>query len=247
MYLSRLILNSQHPEAKQDQRNAYRFHQSIRWAFEGAGEPHGQLPEGERILWCQNPNDREVFFVQSQSAPNWNALEQRFRTCNDDPYFEEVGHKVYNPQGIKSGHFMLFRLRANVTVSQVEDLERKMQTSKAMSKATPTAKQAGKQAGKHKYPRSKRKGILDPAAQMDWLMQKGNHHGFRLVDADIISSGRVSLYKPSCKIPIVLHAVTYSGCLEVTDAENFIKGVRQGIGRAKALGFGLLRIQRDRA
>ena len=51
LYLSRLFLNDRDRQAAQDLRSAYSFHQTIRWAYPRAGEPHAPLPEGERILW----------------------------------------------------------------------------------------------------------------------------------------------------------------------------------------------------
>ncbi|WP_034388950.1 type I-E CRISPR-associated protein Cas6/Cse3/CasE [Deinococcus sp. YIM 77859] len=115
MYLSRLILNERHPQARRDLGSGYAIHQSLRWAFPGAGEPGTPLPDGERVLWRNE--GRGYLLVQSQTEPNWGALTERH-----PGYLETAETRLLHLSGVlTAGRHLRFRLQANPTVTRKDD------------------------------------------------------------------------------------------------------------------------------
>jgi CRISPR system Cascade subunit CasE len=100
--------------------------------------------------------------------------------------------------------------------------------------ANPTVKRDGK-----------RSAIYSDEALMAWLMRKGTQHGFRVgeTDARVAKLGRV--YGQGRRQ--TWHAVQYDGVLTVTDASALQDALMDGLGSAKAFGFGLLSIPYPRA
>lgn len=217
MYLSRLYLNNRNRQAAGDLRSAYSFHQSIRWAFEGAGELPGPLPEGERLLW-RNDHDQGLL-VQSQTRPVWETLDERY-----PHYIQEAQVKEFDLSGIESGQHFLFRLRANVTTNRWRDGQ-----------------------DRDTNPRTKREALRGAREQLEWLDRQGERGGFGVIGADIVQSGNVRLYKKFGVAPMTLFAVTFEGLLVAEDPSKLAQTVSDGIGKGKALGFGLLSLRRSGA
>lgn len=214
MYLSRLYLNDRNKQAAGDLRSAYSFHQSIRWAFEGAGETPGPLPDGERLLW-RNDGDQGLL-VQSQTFPHWEVLGDRY-----PGYLQDAQVKEFDLSGIESGQQFLFRLRANVTVNRWRDGQ-----------------------DRDTDPRTKREALRGAREQLEWLDRHGERGGFSVICADIVQSGNVRLYKKYGSPPMTLFAVTFEGLLVAEDPAKLAQTVSDGIGKGKALGFGLLSLRR---
>ena len=88
----------------------------------------------------------------------------------------------------------------------------------------------------------KRVGLYDQEEQREWLARKAERDGFRvlsartsheqMLDAVIHRDGSVHDFK--------LLSVRFDGYLRVLDPERLRDAVREGIGSAKAFGFGLL-------
>lgn len=214
LHLSRLRLNERHRQAANDRRSAYSLHQSLRWAFPHAGEAGGPLPGGERILW--RDDGPGGILVQSVTRPDWAALEERW-----PGYFQDAQLKAFDLAGVREGQTFRFRLRANVTVNRWRDGQ-------------------DRQAGE----RTRREALRGAREQLDWLDRQGERGGFRVLGADIAHSGNARLYKAPGGRPITLFAVTFEGLLATTDPARLEGAVRGGIGKAKALGFGLLSLAR---
>lgn len=214
LYLSRLFLNDRDRQAVQDLRSAYSFHQTVRWAFPNAGEEGGPLPDGERLLW-RNDGPNGML-VQSVTRPDWDAVLQRH-----PEYLRDVQVKPFDLSGLQAGQQLAFRLKANVTVSRFRDGQ-------------------DKQAD----PRTKREALRGAVEQVEWLSRQGERGGFSVVGTDIAQSGNVRLYKARSGPPMTLFAVTFDGLLRVEDPARLAQTVQQGIGKAKALGFGLLSLAR---
>jgi len=216
MYLSRLRLSSSHRQAARALVNPYAFHQSLRWAFPGAGEPGAPLPEGERVLWRDDA--LQGILVQSVTRPDWLLLEDRW------PGYFSVPAEVLplNLDDFKEGDELRFRLRANVVVNRFsDDLPRSPET------------------------RSKRRAVRNPAAQLAWLARQGQPGGFEVLAAAPVQSGTVRLYKGKTPHPVTLYGVTFEGHLQLRDAAALQETVRKGLGKGKAVGFGLLSLARE--
>ncbi|MFC6593172.1 type I-E CRISPR-associated protein Cas6/Cse3/CasE [Deinococcus lacus] len=223
MYLSRLFLNDHNRQAAQDLRSAYALHQTLRWAYAGAGEVPGPLPDGERLLWRKDVvkeddgAQREFIIVQSQTRPDWLAVESR-----SPGYFQfEPDVKPFDLSGLQAGQQFIFRLRANVTVNRWRDNQ-----------------------NRDEEPRTKREALRGAVEQVAWLERQGERGGFSLISTDIAQSGNVRLYKARGGAPMTLFAVTFEGLLQVEDPAQLAQTVQNGIGKAKALGFGLLSLAR---
>ncbi|MBZ9751899.1 type I-E CRISPR-associated protein Cas6/Cse3/CasE [Deinococcus sp. HMF7604] len=222
MYLSHLFLSERHRQAAGDLRSAYGLHQTLRWGFPGAGEAGVPLPGGERLLWRKDTwsedGQEQAFIVcQSVTHPDWQAVEDRW-----PGYFRRAPEvKVLDLGGLRTGDQLRFRLRANVTVSRFRDGQ-----------------------DRERDPRTKREALRGAREQLAWLDRQGERGGFRVLGADIAQSGNVRLYKSANPRPLTLFAVTFEGVLHVEDTAQLGQTVGHGLGKAKALGFGLLSLAR---
>jgi CRISPR system Cascade subunit CasE len=212
LHLARLFLNPRHRHAARDLGSPYALHQTLRWAFPGAGQEGAPLPDDERVLWRQDmvtdPDSGEpapVLLVQSVTPPDWGALNAR-----DPGYLKvwEVRTLDLMP-ALMPGRVLHFRLRANVTVRRTDG-----------------------------QGRSARHGVHRPEEQLAWLDRQGERAGFDVLGADITRSERVRTRKG--KQVITLHAVTFEGALQVLDPLAVLNAVRGGLGHARSLGCGLL-------
>lgn len=94
--------------------------------------------------------------------------------------------------------------------------------------------------------RGKRHNIVGVPAQLEWLHRQAERGGFTVMDANIRQSFSIggdpkrATHEAKQSIPHV--GVEFEGLLRVEDSVAFRKTLRQGIGRAKVFGFGLLLI-----
>lgn len=212
LHLSRLHLNERHRNASRDLSSPYALHQTLRWAFPGAGHAETPLPDGERLLWRQDltldPQTGEptpTLLVQSVTPPDWGALNAR-----DPEYLTGWNVRTLDLiPALTPGRVMHFRLHANVTVRRQDE-----------------------------QGRSARHGLHRPEEQLGWLDRQGVRAGFDVLGADITRAGRTRTRKG--RQLITLHTVTFEGALQVTDAAALERAVREGLGHAKSLGCGLL-------
>ena len=217
LHLSRLHLNERHRNASRDLSSPYALHQTLRWAFPGAGHAETPLPDGERLLWRQDvtldPQTGEptpTLLVQSVTPPDWGALNARDTNQSGAGYL--LGWDVRTldlTPALTPDRVLHFRLHANVTVRRQDE-----------------------------QGRSARHGLHTPAEQLGWLDRQGNRAGFDVLGADITRAGRTRTRKG--RQLITLNTVTFEGALQVTDAAALERAVREGIGHAKSLGCGLI-------
>ncbi|NOX55008.1 MAG: type I-E CRISPR-associated protein Cas6/Cse3/CasE [Planctomycetes bacterium] len=113
-----------------------------------------------------------------------------------------------------AGQLLRFRLRANPVVKR---------------------KPAGANEGK-------RLGLFREEDQITWLVRKGNQAGFVLRNVLVIKEGFQSSRKNNHAI--THWAVRFEGVLEVSDPDRLLQSLAEGIGPAKAFGFGLLSLAR---
>ncbi|MFQ3588661.1 MAG: type I-E CRISPR-associated protein Cas6/Cse3/CasE [Fimbriimonadaceae bacterium] len=100
VFLSRLILDANHPQAKSEWDHPYELHRTVCRAFED--------PEGARILFRADrdrPGEVHVI-VQSLVPPDWDRLE------NNDGYIKDFGEpKLIELTGLRKELPLRFRLR----------------------------------------------------------------------------------------------------------------------------------------
>ncbi|MFC5846818.1 type I-E CRISPR-associated protein Cas6/Cse3/CasE [Deinococcus petrolearius] len=212
LHLSRLFPDPRHRHTARDLGSPYALHQTLRWAFPGAGQPEAPLPPGERLLWRRevtaDPETGEAaptLLVQSVTPPDWGALNAR-----DPGYLSGWEVRTLDLDGaLRPGRALHFRLHANVTVRRADERGR-----------------------------SARHGLYRPEEQLAWLDRQGERAGFGVLGADIAGAERVRMRKG--QQVITLHTVTFEGALQVQDPAALALAVRGGLGHAKSLGCGLL-------
>ncbi|CAM3627675.1 CRISPR-associated protein [Deinococcus saxicola] len=217
LHLSRLFLNPRHRHAARDLGSPYALHQTLRWAFPGAGVEGAPLPNGERVLWrldmVADPDSGEpvpAVLVQSMTPPDWGALNARDAQNESQQYLSAWDVRTLDlTPALAEGRVLHFRLRANVTVRRLDE-----------------------------HGHSARHGVHRPEQQLEWLDRQGASLGFETLGADITRSERIRTRKG--KHAITLHAVTFEGALQVLNPQGVMNAVRGGLGHAKSLGCGLL-------
>ncbi|MDL2344054.1 type I-E CRISPR-associated protein Cas6/Cse3/CasE [Deinococcus sp. MIMF12] len=115
LHLSRLTFDDRDRRTARDLASPYALHQTLRWAFPGAGVESAPLPDGERLLWRQE--DRATLLVQSLAPPDWDALNARHP---GSLRAWEVKTVDLTP-ALTAGRPLRFRLRANVTVRKLDE------------------------------------------------------------------------------------------------------------------------------
>lgn len=85
-------------------------------------------------------------------------------------------------------------------------------------------------------------GLVKPSEQLAWLTRQGDRCGFKVIGADTMPLPKI--FGKKKKSPIRIETALYHGLLEVTDADLFVAALRQGIGKGKSYGCGLLSVAR---
>jgi CRISPR system Cascade subunit CasE len=102
----------------------------------------------------------------------------------------------------------------------------------------------------------KRQGLLKVDEQENWLVRKGEQHGFSLPRLMAFDFSESTTDRPDVRIShdqmlggkqhtgngIRVYSVLYEGRLVVTEPEKFIKALSAGIGHGKVMGLGLLSV-----
>ncbi|UYG00325.1 type I-E CRISPR-associated protein Cas6/Cse3/CasE [Halomonas sp. GD1P12] len=148
----------------------------------------------------------------------------------------EVQCKPFDPQ-LARGERLAFRLRANPTVAKPAGEGRRSHRADVLMDA------------RYPFPKGERTSqacveAMDAAAR-HWLDERAESLGFSLpVRPEVGAYRQHALVKKEGGQPIRYSSVDYEGLLEVNDPERLRETLRDGIGRAKAFGCGLLLLRR---
>jgi CRISPR system Cascade subunit CasE len=99
-------------------------------------------------------------------------------------------------------------------------------------RANPTVKRHGKRCG-----------LYREEEQVTWLQRKAEQGGFAIEIGVPIMEQRM-LRTPRRGSQMEFLAVRFDGILRVADPSRFMETMAQGVGSAKAFGFGLLSVAR---
>jgi CRISPR system Cascade subunit CasE len=221
MKLSRLVLN---PLSRDVARTVADVHRLHRLVMSGFGDHAGAAARAQLgVLHRLEVDPRGgalVLYVQSASAPDWSRIPNGVLAALDDRPNPQV-RDLPGFDSIAAGRIARFRLRANPT--------RKIGTKSV--------------EGQRRH--GKRVPHRDDERCIQWLIRKGQAHGFEPVRDD---DGQVSVrltreplrHGRRSGTPITFEGVRFDGLLRVVDADAFRAAVINGIGSAKAFGFGLL-------
>lgn len=235
MYLSRLQLNPRHRGVRQCVADVHDLHRTLMRAFPQAPPTAAGPREHFGVLHRLEVHPRSndiVVLVQSLIEPEWGRLSMdMFRQW---PCCKCIVESVNN---LHDGQALTFRLRANPT--------RRVRREPN----DPDGKWTGKRVALTGQRDAATGAVLKDADQMrtEWLARKGESGGFELLelpdhpgikDVRIIPEARVF----GNQRRKTFWPVLFEGRLRVSDAEAFRATLQQGIGPAKAYGFGLLSI-----
>ena len=230
MYLSRLLLNPEHAQARKDLASPYELHRTLGRAFPMAAS--NRYRSECSVLFRIEPvapnGQGSVVLVQSISEPDWNLLPQGYALRIDGP-------KPFDPL-FTEGQRLRFRLVAN-PVRRVRVEGKKHPRREALVHPKVSAERTAQAE----------------LGYLDWLKRQAEASGFTVEDvADApFRLGRKhrvqddpEKIKPIGKAKLPHFGVRFDGVLEVTDSDKLLEAVRKGIGPAKAFGFGLLSLAR---
>ncbi|MEV4757550.1 type I-E CRISPR-associated protein Cas6/Cse3/CasE [Micromonospora sp. NPDC049559] len=224
MYLSKLLINVYSREFRRDHADIRQMHRTV---MSGYPDLPDDTParQSQAVLWRLDGMHRGfVQYVQSLGKPDWSRLPADYLT-------EPAQVRSLQPvlDAIAPGRRFSFRLVANPVRTIPRPVDR------------PPV-EAGKRTHGMKVARR------DPQEQLEWLIRKGEQHGFVIPAAangrpDAAPSPCLALTgqsRPGDRGPITIEPVRFEGHLIVTDAAAFTEALHGGIGRAKAYGCGLL-------
>jgi CRISPR system Cascade subunit CasE len=223
MYLSRVEINRQRLETKQALMNFQIMHAAVLSCFPSSRG---------RVLWRIDTIQSSTYvLLVSEIKPDFTAFIQQFGW----PASGQLGEtKEYEPflQRIEAESIWRFRLTAN-PVRNINFRE------------------------EHRDKRGKI-ASLSAEEQKKWLAVRAEAHGFRLPEVSYTNAEGDEIKEYSHKIvaretkrfrrqgkTVTISVATFEGILTVTDTELFTQTLRNGIGRAKAYGCGLLTIVKD--
>lgn len=132
----------------------------------------------------------------------------------DDGYLLEEPDNKSIDPGFSEGQLLSFRLRAN-------PVKRDNETGKRL-------------------------GLFDEQEQREWLDRKGQESGFAVARCHVIPEGLQKFLRRSggSEHEVTLLSVRFEGLLQVANPDALLSAVEDGIGPAKAFGFGLLSLAR---
>lgn len=74
--------------------------------------------------------------------------------------------------------------------------------------------------------------------RLEWLEKQGKRYGFKVIQAQVTGYKENKIRKHG----FTVKSVTFEGVLQITDTKKFKQALKQGIGREKAYGCGLMTI-----
>ncbi|AWH87649.1 type I-E CRISPR-associated protein Cas6/Cse3/CasE [Limnobaculum parvum] len=178
-----------------------------------------QIDKREFLFRHQASSSNVFFYVLSEQAPEIHHNLFQIET------------KPFNPQ-LAAGIRLFFSLRANPVVT------RGGKRSDILMDAKYHAKKQGAD-------RKEWRPIQENAA-LQWLKTQGERKGFQLdiENCRVVNYQQQRFVKPQSHKPIVFGSVDFEGELTVTEPELFQQMLKEGIGKSRSLGCGLMLIRR---
>lgn len=215
VHRSRLVLDGHHQGVRRALVDAQAMHRLVLGGFTDAMTPDMTSPrEHLGVLHAIDPrtDGTVIAIVQSQARPDWSSTPGVLRVdIHVDPLTYQAGQQV------------AFQVRVNPTTSH---------------KSGP--------AGYTQ--RGRRKPLGRPEEQQAWVIDRLTRHGARVDHVDLgnpvdLTSAAKNLppeRRPRPDAVFALTTIRAQGALTVTDPAAFAQLVRDGLGRGKAYGCGLI-------
>ena len=233
LFLSRLQLNPRSRDVRRDLTNCQDLHRTLLAAFPPARTETARAEFGVLYRVEIQPRTGAVtVLVQSEQAPDWAKLPGDYLFVA-----AEVTNAIGDAyQSLQAGQRLRFRLRANPT----KCVARQHRPAEAQREG-------------------KRVELRQEADQLAWLARKAQDGGFQLAALRLVPDVANTQVREVSKVygwradshdnggqrkKLTLAAAVFEGELVISDVGQFLATLRQGIGRGKAYGFGLLSIAR---
>jgi CRISPR system Cascade subunit CasE len=237
LYLAQLNLNPRTREVRRDLADCQQMHRTLLAAFPEKTQTEAGARQEFGVLYRVEIHQRTgvvSVLVQSAFQPDWSKLPPGYLlTTPDEP--KEIG-SVY--QSLQAGQRLRFRLRANPTKCV------------ARQHRPADAQRDGK-----------RVELRNQADQLAWLRRKAAEGGFDLVQINLAPDNESVVNVAQAQVrevgkafgwredggqrrKLTLALAMFEGELVIGDTAKFYQVLRQGIGRGKAYGCGLLSLAR---
>jgi CRISPR system Cascade subunit CasE len=235
LYLARLVLNPGNRAVQRDINDCQAMHRRVMSAFDSlpSASPRKEMGILYRLESVQDVNT-VILFTQSNRIPDWTRLPAGYL----------VEHSA-NP-AVKEITTLLQRLADN----QRYIFELAACPCQKAATSTKEERLAGNKKNGRRIP------LQGFATRIGWLERQGARHGFRVITADASPQPAIhGGYNAKKGLPRLCggepegdrmkhQGVVYKGILEITHPELFQDTLREGIGPARAYGFGMLMLLR---
>jgi len=174
----------------------------------------GCFSQENRTLWrLDSLNGNMYLLIVSEYEPNFESLASQL--CGNEES-GQIRDYVSFLNKIEDGQKLRFRFRGNPVYSVMQG----------------------------KGERGKVKPHVSEKHKRDWLLQKSSQHGFTLEEDDftMVDTGQQRFSRQATEKRVELSHATFEGVLTVTDSQQFVAALSQGIGRGKAYGCGMMTV-----
>lgn len=208
----------------------YQAHQMAWKAFPG-------VPRGERpfLFSLDERGPHHSLLVQSTRAPDWGFLDGEAR----------VQTKPFDPAQIPTDTPLRFFLRANPTVDRKGFRDGKKRRVAVGINPELAFRRMGRPGEAPKTPEAR--AAWRVVELRDWLECQAARRGFRVASCRVGPVVARRILRTENGRPrgraMTFHEVEFTGTLCVTDPDAFGNTCREGLGRGRAFGYGLLMVR----
>jgi len=228
LYLS--LLQLQRDRSRWRHLDPYQAHQVAWKAFPDVPRDAGRRP------FLFSLDERGPYYsllVQSSRAPDWDFLDGRVQT------------KILDPTRIPLDAPLKFFLRANPTVDREGFRDGKRRRVAVGINPEMAFQRMGRPEDTPSTPEEI--AAWREAELRTWLERRGPRCGFAVETCSTgpIVAGRITRFtngRPRGR-PMTFHEVEFTGTLRVIDRAAFAVTCREGLGRGRAFGYGLLMVR----
>jgi CRISPR system Cascade subunit CasE len=187
---------------------------------------------GHHLIWslCADGAERRRDFLWRETTDGAFLILSARPPGNPHGLFEIDPAKPFDP-GLRTGRRLRFDLRANATVSDSRGAVRR-------------GRRTGLLAQRLRAVKSEERPVEAQNAAFSWLSAQGARHGFALDRERFLLRRESDLRVPRKGTVASFEVMDLEGELEVKEPEAMLAAIRQGIGRARAFGCGLMLLAR---
>jgi len=224
LFLTKLSLNTMNRAVQNDLSNCQSMHRRIMSGFESIAStsPRKDLGVLYRVNTHQSNTVMDVF-IQSNMYPDWTRFPVGYLSLGfTNPLVKDITSVIEN-----------LDVNMRFVFEVVACPCKKVGTTKKEERV------AGRKDNGQRIPL---KGL---ESKIQWIKRKGEQHGFCIIDADIDPLPAVHGINNKKEATKMKHqGVCYKGVLEITQPTLFRQTMIEGIGPARAYGFGMLMLLR---